>query len=275
MWDRPVQPHKRTRAILNNGLIGLLAAAGCALADTPALHAPHERSWQDIESRIQYGYFTEDAHALSNLTQQLATGGDDQQRGYYEALLAYRLMQLTVSHDDPKPKSAPEPDKDKADKARGRALLERCVTSLDQVLAVEKDNAEGLALQSACLSMAADLDLWWHAPINGMKSGSQLRRALQLAPGNPRVLLLQAVNDVGRAGDKALDELKRAIAAFEAERHDVEHLPAWGAAEAYVLKARIYLRRGDAVTARDALEHALLLAPDYAQARRLLLQITS
>jgi hypothetical protein len=29
------------------------------------------------------------------------------------------------------------------------------------------------------------------------------------------------------------------------------------------------------VTARDALEHALLLAPDYAQARRLLLQITS
>jgi hypothetical protein len=35
------------------------------------------------------------------------------------------------------------------------------------------------------------------------------------------------------------------------------------------------LDHGDLVGARDALEHALLLAPEYAQARRLMTKITA
>jgi Tfp pilus assembly protein PilF len=37
---------------------------------------------------------------------------------------------------------------------------------------------------------------------------------------------------------------------------------------------RGYLEQGDVVAARDALERALLLAPDYALARRLMKKIT-
>jgi tetratricopeptide (TPR) repeat protein len=270
---KPFEPTKR--AIVRNGLLGLIAAAGCAFAGALD-HGPRhrvERSWQDIESRIQYGYFTEDARALNSLRQQLPGAAEDKLRAYYGALLAYRLTQVLV-----RPQDSGQPGQAVADSAKGqgRELLDRCVAALDPVLAADREFAEGFALQAACLGLAADLDMWWRALVTGVRSGSQLRRAVQLAPGNPRVLLLQAASDSGRAGgDKALAELKRAIAAFEAERGESAHLPAWGAPEAYVLEARIYLKRGDAVRARDSLERALLLAPDYAQARRLLLRITS
>ena len=52
-------------------------------------------------------------------------------------------------------------------------------------------------------------------------------------------------------------------------------IPGWGAAEAYMWLGRCYLGKGDVLPARDALERALLIAPEFAQARRLLSSITS
>ena len=52
------------------------------------------------------------------------------------------------------------------------------------------------------------------------------------------------------------------------------NIPGWGAAETYAYLGRGYLEQGDVVAARDALERALLIAPDFALARRLLLRIT-
>ena len=54
------------------------------------------------------------------------------------------------------------------------------------------------------------------------------------------------------------------------ERQGLERIPAWGAAEAWQGLAQVYLDRGDAIAARSALEHALLLMPDYKSAHRLL-----
>jgi hypothetical protein len=271
-----VKLFERTRAIARSGCLVLIASASCAFAVTGGqgadLPGRDSRSWQDIESRIQYGYFTEDSRLLASLQQQLALAdGADRLAAYYSALLAYRLTQLSVrSASGAKQAPAPEPDKGQA-----RELLGRCLASLAPVLAVEKDFAEGLALQAACLAMSAEID-FWHAPMSWLRGGSALKRALQLAPANPRVLLLQAAADSGRSnGEKAIQELRRAIAGFEVERREVGRVPGWGAAEAYELMARIYLRRGEAVAARDALERSLLLAPGYLAARRLLLQITS
>jgi hypothetical protein len=103
---------------------------------------------------------------------------------------------------------------------------------------------------------------------------------LQLAGRNPRILLVDAMNDYQVSPDKggrerALPKLRKAVEAFEAERHDTEHLPGWGAAEAWWLLASGLLEHGDPVAARDADEHALLLAPQFAQARRLMTKITS
>jgi hypothetical protein len=251
----------------------------CAVVGAAARDARHEAelsSWQDIESRIQYGYFTEDMRALDSLRQQLsAADAADKLKSYYTGLLSYRLIQLSVRSSQAGKPAA------EAAKSRARELLEGCIASLDGALKIEKDFAEALALQSACRAMAGGLE-FWRVPFTGSRGGTEIRRALELAPANPRVLLLQVMLDYERSRaegektqDKALLELKKAIAGFEAERRDIERVPGWGAADAYFLMAQIYYERGDAVTARDALERALLLAPEFAQARRLLLRITS
>ena len=239
-------------------LLGLLGA-GTHAADT---------HWRDIESRIEYGYDTEDVRALHNL--QDALGQDDAHdvlRGYYAALVAWRLALLTVQN-------AP---------AEGRAaaaqLAERCVKELDAVLARQADFADALALRAACQEPpVAGGGL--HLPF-GHSAHKDSERALALAPRNPRVLLLDAVGDYLEPGnqggnrERALVKLRQAVAAFELERAGPEPVPGWGAAEAYVFLARDLIDHGDAVGARDALERALLLAPDDRHARRLMAKIAT
>jgi len=157
-------------------------------------------------------------------------------------------------------------------------MTERCVSALDHALEAQKGFADALALQSACLDQLADLSSW-RAPLAGSKSASRLRKALQLAPRNPRVLLLDAISDYGHPKSaetpRSCDRFKNTAAVFETERANVDQVPGWGAAEAYTWLGRCYLGNGDAVSARDALERALLIAPEFGQAKRLLSSITS
>ena len=95
------------------------------------------------------------------------------------------------------------------------------------------------------------------------------------------MLLLDAMSDYtllpsqGGNKERALGKLRKTTAAFEAERSDADHLPGWGAAEAWLLLARDLLDHGDSVGAREALEHALLIAPEFAEARRLMAKFTA
>jgi hypothetical protein len=225
-------------------------------------------SWRDIESRIQYSYYVEDASALRHLREALGgTRAQDPLRGYYAGLLDWRLAQL-AQH---------------ADAAAGETaahFAQQCVTELDTALAIQADFAEGLALRSACLATPMQ-SAGTHAPFAARRARKDLERALQLAPRNPRVLLLDAMGDYELAADqggnkdRALPKLRQAVAAFEAERRENEPVPGWGVAEAWLLLARDLFDHGDPVASRDALEHALLIAPEYAQARRLLSKITA
>jgi hypothetical protein len=228
--------------------------------------AAGEGEWLDIEGQIQYGYYTEDARALANLATRLDSKEDtDPLKAYYAALAYYRLS-FTVEEADP---------------ARAAEGLEHCVASLAGVLQQRADWAEALALDGACLGSLAQLKPL-RAPFAGPKSRSQLTRALQLEPRNPRVLMLDGWREYehaqgsGRAvKDGACAKLQRAVAAFEAARRGEEHVPEWGTAEGYALWGRCELDRGEPVAARDALERALLIAPEFALARRLIARITA
>jgi tetratricopeptide (TPR) repeat protein len=253
----------------------LLFTAGL-LASAPAARAA-DLNWLDIESRIQYGYFTEDTRSLHNLVEPLGSNDShDRLKSYYAGLLAYRLSLLAQAQAD---QSAAVRRNDRS-KNEARQTVERCVGSLDQALEVQSNFAEALALQSACLGMLADLGTW-RAPLAAPKSATQLRKALQLAPKNPRVLLLDAISDYehakGPGGDAEhpCSKFKTVAALFDAERADVDQVPGWGAAEAYMWLGRCYLEIGNPNEARDALERALLIAPEFGQARRLLATITS
>jgi hypothetical protein len=226
--------------------------------------AADESAWLDVEGRIQYGYYTEDARSLDTLANQLTTGDtDDSYKNYYAALADYRIT-LLASAKDP---------------TRARDHAERCVTDATRAVEGKKEFAEGFALESACLAQVARLSPL-RAPFSASKSQSQIEKALRLAPRNPRVLLLDALNAYQRAAngvdkDRATGKLKRAVAALESERQDVVHVPGWGLPDAYAYLAHACLDKGDTVAARDALEHALLAAPEFAEARRLMTKITS
>jgi tetratricopeptide (TPR) repeat protein len=237
---------------------------GCALLSVVA-HGAQKPNWPDIESRIQYGYYTEDVRALENVMELLGPSDSDSAlRRYYVGLANYRLTQLVLARD----------------KSRAKETVDACVGNLDEAVKLQKDSAEALALDSGCLELLAGLQAW-RAPFAASKSGSLIEKARHLGPKNPRVLLLDAVSvyehpkttaaDQGRA----LQLLKQATVAFEAERRETEHVPGWGAAEAYVYLAKCQLDRGAALEARDALERALLIAPEFAEARRLMKKITS
>jgi tetratricopeptide (TPR) repeat protein len=238
----------------------LLAIAGKGVA------APVDPSLLDLEARVEYGYFTEDTRTLEGLAAP-PTGEEAKEgmRSYYAALAGYRLALL---------------DSEK-DKTKARSAAEECVGSVDraQEATPAAVPAESLALQGACLELLAQLSPL-RAPLAGTKSKSQIQKALKLAPRNPRVLLLDAIVASDRAAkgaerDLTLGKLKKAIVALEGERQEVVHAPAWGLADAYTYLGRMYLDRGETVAARDALEHALLAAPEFQQARRLMTKITS
>jgi hypothetical protein len=241
--------------------------AACACGALTAA-AAEEVSWRDIESRIQYGYYTEDAAALRHLREAVsASSSQDKLRGYYSGLLDWRLSQLG-GHAAAGPTDSPT------------ELAQRCVSEVDSALALQADFAEALALRSACLAAPLEGGVA-HAPFAARRAHKDLERALQLAPHNPRVLLLDAMSDYqltveqGGNKDRALSKLRQTVAAFEAERRGTEQLPGWGAADAWLILARDLLDHGDPLGSRDALEHALLIAPEYAQARRLLAKITA
>jgi tetratricopeptide (TPR) repeat protein len=236
-----------------------------AFALLPCAGKAEEPNWLDVESRIQYGYYTEDVRALTGVMAEFASAQSvSLSQSYYTGLGNYRVSQLTLGKS----------------KDRAKEAAAACVSALDQALKIQKDFAEGLALQSACLEMMASLTAW-RTPFAASKSGVQLQRARHVAPGNPRVLLLDAVElderpqATAAEKDRALSGFRKAAAAFEAERQETVHAPGWGAAEAYTYLGRCYLDRGATLQARDALERALLIAPEFAEARRLMTRITS
>jgi hypothetical protein len=251
---------RRCRRALG-GLACLALGAGGAWAD--------DTQWRDTEARVQYGYYTEDVRALTNVSEALgASDSHEKLRGYYAALANWRLALL----------AAQNPAAVRGTNAG--QLLQRCVHEMDVVLEAQADFAEGLALRAACaVTPAGGANL--HVPFTGPKPHKDIERALSLAPKNPRVLFVDAMSDyllapsAGGNKERALARLRTAVAAFEVERAGPEPLPGWGAADAYLYLGRDLLEHGDAVGARDALEHALLLAPDYAQARRLMAKIAS
>jgi cytochrome c-type biogenesis protein CcmH/NrfG len=114
----------------------------------------------------------------------------------------------------------------------------------------------------------------------GGRIGSRIEEAVKLEPKNPRVRLVEALAQFDRAGKDekekaaALAKLRAVTQMFEAARAAASSTPEWGAAEGYAFLGRALYDQRDVVGAREALERSLLIAPDYAFARKLMGQIT-
>lgn len=221
----------------------------------------HAQEGGDLQAQILYAYQTEDANQLTdlrqNLSNQVKSGGADPALRYHLAHADYRFGLLAE-------------DKRARDAA---PAFSDCIEQLKPVLEQDARSVEALTLQSVCYGELAK-HRRMEAVLLRSKAQDRLNAALKIDPRNPRALYFTAVEELAHAKpgsaerERAFARLQQAAQAFEqtsATRNDV---PGWGHAEAY-LALGIELRgRGDLLGARNWIEKALIVAPDYKAAQR-------
>lgn len=222
---------------------------------------------EDFESRVDYAYFTENINGLRNLLRDadgaLSRSGESPAIRQGLGFAHFRLGLLLAAKGS----------------AEAAAEMSACVGEFDRVIRSHAGLADAYALQSACYGQLSALKPW-SAIINAPLSRARLEKARELSPLNPRVALVEAIAAYDRpwalGGDKAhaLTMFKRAVELYEATSQEPGQ-PRWGHVDAYAGLGRSLLEAGDALGARNALERALILAPEFLAARRLLASVTS
>jgi tetratricopeptide (TPR) repeat protein len=215
----------------------------------------------DLQAQILYAFQTEDLHQLSDLVQSLSgqvnAGGGDATLRYHLAHAEYRFAELAGAS--------------RAHEAE--AALSDCIDQLKPGLEQDVKSVELLTLQSACYADLANLSTLQSVYLRA-RASERLTSAYKLAPQNPRVNLLLAMDGISRskpesaAAKRAFVQLQLAARLFEQSSATNPDAPGWGHAEAYLALGRQLLARGDVLGARNWIEKALIVAPDFKVAQR-------
>jgi hypothetical protein len=218
------------------------AALGLVGAGFAAQAAPSAEVL-DLAGRVHYGYYHDEPRTIEAAIEALDRLGESPVVLYYRDFATLRLAQLGAA--------------DRSTAARLQACAER-----DAALGLDKRaTAEAWVLVAACAEVAAD--------------DGRRERALALArerdEDNPRIALVEGWALARKAGNDAVErdavaaKLAAVVEAFDAWSPPLDD-PDWGYAEALTGAAAAALERGQARTARDLIERALLLAPEYGAA---------
>lgn len=170
---------------------------------------------------------------------------------YYIALTDYRIANMLLAEEN---------------QDRASQHLKEAVTHLETVIRIDPKAAEAHALLSSVYGRQISLNA-----IKGMflgpKAGNALKKAVQLAPDNPRVVLSVAMSDFntpemwGGSKERALAGFQRAAELFSREKPTDPILPTWGHSETYAWLGLAYLERDDRDSARAAIKKALEIDP--------------
>jgi hypothetical protein len=215
----------------------------------------------DLEARILYAFHSEDTNQLASLIQTLSTqlqgGGADSALRFHLAHAEYRFGLLSGEKHVRNAESA----------------FTECIDQLKLVLEQDADSVEALSLQSACYSNLARFRKM-EAALLRSRAAARLDAARKIAPRNPRVVFLTAIDGLSRAkpasteNSQAYAELQLAAQLFEQSSATSVDVPGWGHAEAYLELGRQFQLRGDVLGARNWIEKSLIVAPDFKAAQR-------
>jgi Flp pilus assembly protein TadD len=161
---------------------------------------------------------------------------------------------------------------------RGSKEAERYLSEaekeLERLLEARPDDAEAQALYGTVNGNL--ITGMWSGMRRGPRAGAAYERARALAPENPRVVMQEGVSRLFRpkfAGggvDQARRDLTRALELFAKEPPD-SPWPNWGGVEIYAWLGYTAMKEGDDAAAREYLEKALSLEPEYAWVKESLL----
>lgn len=236
----------------------LLAAAASAAAESTA-------EFDDASARLQFAYYTADSRSLEEMLSVIAgfevDGGLAVAKSYQLAYGNWKLAQLYAQPLDERARPNSKTSANKAAKA--------CVQHAREAIAKDPRLAEVYAIEAACDDFSPGSNGGGSPACARNKS---MRTALTLGAENPRVHFVNALcsSELKGEGAAAVDLWRVVVAKFEAAPPSQPGKPDWGHAEALTLLGESYLQRGEMVAARDVLERALVLAPDYRQAQKLL-----
>lgn len=174
---------------------------------------------------------------------------------YYVALADHRIANHLLSEGT-------------ENKDRAAEHLKSAVEHLQQAAQSERQAAEAHSLLASVYGRQISLSPF-RAMSLGPKAGKSSKKAAELAPDNPRVVLGAAVSDFNTpemwGGDKerAMQGFMRATELFAQEEPTDPIQPVWGHSEAYAWLGVSYQTRGELEAARAAFEKALAIDPDF------------
>ena len=246
-------------------LLGL--AAALALGISASAHAANTELLADAEAKSEYAYFTADRHALAELLAELKPlkQSSDPLDLYGYAHASFRRLQLAAIAHVPH---------------EAELAGDECLDALDREGAALAGDAESLALAAGCAGYLAEFGGIKHLTA-GRRRDASLEAARALAPANPRVLLTAGILGWFKARSSPAERLAvrtsftRAAELFDRVAATAPGAPTWGGAEAWLFVGRGLEADGDLVGARSAYERALLIAPDFAVARRHLARLAA
>ena len=175
---------------------------------------------------------------------------------YYAAYAAHQLVDLLTGSNPDIPK---------------RELLvhiDYAIHHLEESTQRDPSFAEGWALLASVYGRKISLK-----PLLGMTLGQKSRRAqrtaVEIAPDNPRVVLLKAIGDFntprmwGGSKKRAIEGLRRAATLFQEESVSNPLQPSWGHSDVYAWLGIAHLDEDNLSEARKAFEKALTIDPEF------------
>ena len=222
----------------------------------------------DAAARLQYAFYSGDVRGLQDVLDVIQRLEIEGSAGAKDYQLAYGQWKLAQLYADPSSQSSPVPH---ASSLAAKAA-EQCVKHARAATEQDARNAEAYALDAVCGGMPQGFFRLVGLSGGSCEKSKSLKNAIELAPNNPRVQLIKAMCTAPRP-DKAPNNIAKwsgVVSAFEAAPPSAPGKPDWGHVEALTLLGESYLQSGDTVAARNAIERALVQAPDYRQAQRVL-----
>ncbi len=247
------------RTLILGALCFALTAANAASSD----------ELNDLAGRLQFNFYAADARSLQQAIQEVEKleldGELGRLRDYQMAYGQWKLAETLRAKD----RSAARRAADACIEAANKAL--EAVPKRGDAPRPDAVHAEVMAIQAGCFGLLSDMSL--------LPGGSRARKAIEAAmalqPSDPRVLLVNAEFAIAEAKsaaqkNSAVQSIAAAVAAFDAQTPLPPDAPDWGYAEALTAMGDVQLQVGNRIAARNALERALVLAPDFSRARKLL-----
>ena len=236
---------------------------GLGLLSSNALAQASREELSDFVGRIEYSFYAGDSSSLKQAIDSLDKADVD---------AAHRPAQINALNFGRWKMAQLLAGRKKSGDAGDYA--DQCTASVELKKFSKKAAAEFEALQAGCYAVLAEVRfvraVLYHGSVD-----SHLEKASKFDPKNLQVKFVSAWAKAYRDPSEAESyvALKQAVAEFADSAGRLQDT-GWGYAEALYMLGKAEMARHDMLAARNVLERALVIAPDYVAAQVLLKQLS-